>query len=62
MPVASLLDLGLIPDVLAIVDRDGAWLEREETERAEDLASWHARVLAVLERNRDVSVSVLAGK
>ena len=60
--VALLLERGLIPDVAAIVDRSGAWHEREEVEIAEDLASWHARIQALLRASPDASVSVLEAR
>jgi hypothetical protein len=57
--VERLLEYEVVPDTLVCVDPSGRWLEREEVEFAEDLASWHGRVRRVLIENPTASAVVV---
>jgi hypothetical protein len=59
LPVARLLELDLVPDVLACIDPSGQWLEREEVETAEDLASWHGRIQELLRRHESANAAII---
>ncbi len=59
VPVSRLLEFDAVPETVVFVDPTGRWLEREEVETAEDLASWHGRLAGALRECSDAKAALV---
>jgi hypothetical protein len=59
VPVSRLLELDAVPYTLVLVDPTGRWLEHEEVEIAEDLASWHSRLTNALRETPNANAALV---